>query len=78
MFSRQVGDEVLEFRWADGMLTDTATGTTWNGALGLAVDGPLAGSAMRQVPHSSSYDWAWLLHNSNTTFFPPLEQGLSP
>jgi hypothetical protein len=59
VYLRSVGDTVLEFELSDGELHDRETGTRWSPERGLAQEGPLAGEALRVVPHASAYDWAW-------------------
>jgi hypothetical protein len=70
IYARATASDTLEFEWVDGALQDAGTGTLWNPALGLATDGPLAGEALRQLPHSSAFDWAWELHHPRSTFWP--------
>lgn len=43
----------------DGTITDDETGTTWDRERGAAIDGPLAGAQLQQVPYVTSFDWAW-------------------
>ena len=39
-----------------------------------AIDGPLAGEALRVLPHSSAFDWAWILHHPRTSMWPDADQ----
>ena len=59
IYVRSVQDRELEFTWSEGRLTDRETGSIWNPANGLAVEGPLKGELLRGFPFSSAYDWAW-------------------
>lgn len=70
LYLRETESGVHDFSWADGRLTDVATGSEWSGSRGLAIDGPLAGQALRVLPHSSSFDWAWALHHPRTAWWP--------
>ena len=67
IYSRSVSSVTLTFVWNHCMFLDSGTSSTWDVATG----GPLAGTALRQVAASSSFDWAWLLYNPETTFYPP-------
>jgi hypothetical protein len=58
-YVRQVGDQVLTFEPVGGQIRDQETGSIWDLARGLAVDGPLRGEGLQGIPGSSSYDWAW-------------------
>jgi len=58
-FSRKVDGRELTFVFENGRLLDLETGTSWDVARGLAIEGPLAGSALQAIPSSSSYDWSW-------------------
>jgi hypothetical protein len=55
----------LEFyrRPADGILIDSATGSTWNFA-GQATAGPLAGRALDPVQNTKDYWFDWSRHHS--------------
>ena len=70
LYLRETDRRTLEFTSSDGELRDTTTGSLWNGGSGIAIEGPLAGHVLRQLPHSSAFDWAWLLHHPSTTFWP--------
>ena len=52
-------NEELEFEFRDGRLVDRQTGTAWDVARGIAVDGPLSGTVLQQVPYMTAFDWAW-------------------
>ena len=58
-YVRKGGDQVLEFILQDGILIDVQTGSSWDVARGIAIDGPLRGEVLQRVPYSSAYDWAW-------------------
>ena len=58
-YSRLVEEGTLTFFLQDGILRDEESNSTWDPARGLAIEGPLRGTALRQLPSLSSYDWAW-------------------
>ena len=58
-FLRKARDEELEFNLRDGQLVDRQTGSTWDVVRGIAVDGPLRGTVLQQVPYMTAFDWAW-------------------
>lgn len=70
-YFRQVDDQTLTFEMSDGRIVDTETGSTWDAARGLAVDGPLRGTALQPVPSSSAYDWAWRDFYPDSDFYMP-------
>ena len=53
-------DQVLTFVPDGERMRDLETGSIWDPANGLAVDGPLRGEGLLHVPSNSSFDWAWL------------------
>ena len=71
---RETAERTLEFEWTDGRLVDTATKSVWNGGVGIAIEGALAGEALRLLPHSSAFDWARALHHPRSEFYPSLAQ----
>ena len=46
VYSRTVGDQILEFDIIDGALVDRTTGTSFTTARGLGIEGPLADQAL--------------------------------
>ena len=58
-YLRRRGDGDLEFELRDGLLVDRQTGSNWDVARGIAVDGPLRGTVLQQVPYMTAFDWAW-------------------
>ncbi len=70
-YLRQVGERTLSFQAAGDDLVDEQTGSTWNVARGLAVDGPLQGESLQPVPSTTAYDWAWLDFYPHSTIFEP-------
>jgi hypothetical protein len=73
VFSRQVDQGSLTFLYEENLLTDLETGSTWDPARGLAIDGPLQGTALRQLPTLSSFDWAWADFYPHSGFYNPKE-----
>ena len=59
VYLRRAGDRELDFTLRDGLLVDQQTGSTWEVARGIALDGPLRGELLQQVPYMTAYDWAW-------------------
>lgn len=55
VFSRTVGDRVLEFDMVNGMLVDRETGTSFTAARGLGIDGPLADEVLDHVAALTSF-----------------------
>ena len=70
-FIRQVADRTLTFRAQGDTMVDEETGSTWDVARGLAVDGPLEGEVLQSVPSATSYDWAWRDFYPNSEFYSP-------
>jgi hypothetical protein len=65
--SPEVDGQVLTFTAdGDGTFTDAETGTTWD-VLGVALDGPLAGTRLDPVTHRNDFWFAW------QAFFPEAE-----
>ncbi len=63
-FDRRLGDQTLTFAAnGDGTFTDAETGSTWD-ILGVAVDGPLAGSQLDRILSFDHFWFAW------AAFFP--------
>ena len=58
-YLRRTGTEDLEFDLRDGLLVDRETSSSWDVARGIAVDGPLRGTVLQQVPYMTAFDWAW-------------------
>ena len=57
--------DLFEFEGAgEDRMRDLQTGTIWEVDRGLALEGPLRGTALQQVPYITSFDWAW------TDFYP--------
>lgn len=68
-YIRTADDQDLEFTVEDGILKDTQTNSTWDLVRGIAVDGPLRGQVLQQVPYMSSFDWAWIDFFPHTDFY---------
>lgn len=60
VFSRDLGERVVELRADGDALWDPVSGTRWNARTGIGIDGPLAGETLAPVAWISSFDWAWL------------------
>ena len=59
VYLRSVGDEDLEFTMQNGRLTDRQTESVWNTAKGIAVEGPLQGELLKEVPYMTAFKSAW-------------------
>ncbi len=57
VFSPVVGGDVLEFTAADGVVSDTSTGSMWD-ETGVAVAGPLAGTRLEPLPSRTTFWFA--------------------
>jgi len=71
VFTRVVDDMELVFEWVDGQVIDRGTGTLWDPTKGFAVEGPLKGILLRELPYSTAYDWAWEDFYPNTEVYKP-------
>ena len=52
-----------------GRVVDTQTASVWDTTRGVAIEGPLKGTALQQLPYITSFDWAWLDFFPHTTFY---------
>ena len=59
IYVRQVGKRELEFSWDDGQLRDRQTGSLWTPVNGFALEGPLKGQLLKELPYTTAYNWAW-------------------
>ena len=48
---------------------DAETGSSWDTIRGVAVSGPLRGTALQQLPYISAYDWAWESFYPSSKFY---------
>lgn len=64
-YSRRLQGRILTFH-ADGVITDDQTGSTWN-VFGLAIEGPLAGSKLRDLDYHDSFWFDWAAFHPDTT-----------
>jgi hypothetical protein len=55
VFSRRLGDRVVDLRVEEGRLVDVATGTVWDPVLGSALAGPLEGKALDRLPGFTTF-----------------------
>ncbi|MDP6107913.1 MAG: DUF3179 domain-containing (seleno)protein, partial [Candidatus Brocadiia bacterium] len=69
IFVRRAGDLALEFQWSDGRLVDAGTGSVWDPTKGFALEGPLRGELLKELPSSTAYDWAWEDFYPHTQFY---------
>ena len=43
----------------EGRIIDAEMGNVWDISRGVAVEGPLKGTVLQQIPYISSFDWEW-------------------
>jgi hypothetical protein len=72
-YAASTDDRTLSFVYADGILRDAETGSTWDPLTGQATAGPLLGSNLEPTPYFSIWDWALRLHYGKDTPIYPLE-----
>ena len=53
------------------MMSDEETGSKWDITRGLAIEGPLGGTALQAVPSLSSFDWAFVDFYPQGEFYIP-------
>ena len=68
-YLRTVLNQTLEFKLDAGKLVDQETGSTWDLARGIAVDGALRGEVLQKVPYMTAFDWAWEDFYPHTEFY---------
>ncbi len=66
VFIPEAAGEALTFVAEGDVFVDGQTGSTWD-ILGKAVDGPLAGIGLTEVPHLDTFWFAWFSYNPGTT-----------
>ena len=54
-FIRRAADQEMEFTLSDGTLVDVQTGSKWDLAKGIAIEGPLRGEVLQRVPYITAY-----------------------
>ena len=50
-------------------MTDQETGSTWQALTGRAINGPLAGTALKRLPSLNSFWFAWSDFHPGTELF---------
>lgn len=66
---RTIDGRTLTFVRRGNRLVDDQTGSTWDPIRGLATAGALRGEALRIIPHTSAFDWAWLDFYPTSTIY---------
>jgi hypothetical protein len=69
-FSPVLDGQVLTFVTEDGRIVDEETGSEWN-VLGLAIDGPLAGSRLEEYVNGTHFWFAWAAFQPETRVWQP-------
>ena len=59
----------VEFQVDGERVVDADTGSVWDIMRGVAIEGPLRGAVLQQIPWVSSYDWAWLDFFPHSDFY---------
>ncbi|MEX2598387.1 MAG: DUF3179 domain-containing protein, partial [Dehalococcoidia bacterium] len=72
VFTREAEGRTLTFT-PEGDLTmrDLETGSLWSSIQGLALEGPLAGTHLEQVPSFAAFWFAWSDFHPDTALYPP-------
>jgi hypothetical protein len=60
VYEREVEGQILTFSQDEGtVITDSETGTIWNGLTGEALEGPLTGNTLPRIKSTSSFWFGW-------------------
>lgn len=71
LFVRRLGNRELAFTAVGpGRMRDEQTGSIWNVATGIALDGPLKGERLERYPGMVAYSKAWLTFHPNSKSVP--------
>ncbi len=70
-YVREVDGQILTFTALGPELVDAETRTTWDARRGLGIEGPLRGTALRTVPSTTAFDWAWADFYPDSDFYVP-------
>lgn len=66
VFDARIDEEILDFKMDDdGKIYDKETGSVWNTA-GAAIEGPLKGKRLVQIPNANEFWFAWALAHPDT------------
>ena len=71
VYLRLIAGKEVSFTYDGQLFKDTQSGSTWEPALGLALNGSLGGEVLLQLPSLTSYDWAWADFYPNGEIFSP-------
>lgn len=69
-FLRIVNDATLTFQWRDGRLVDIETASTWEPTRGVAIEGPLKGEVLLEIPYVTSFLRNWLDFHPASRVYP--------
>ncbi len=72
VFDRRLGDGTtltFEPSIANRRVKDTTTGSRWDIFTGTALDGPLAGTQLAQVPTTYAFWFGWIDYHTNSTVY---------
>ena len=67
-YSRNVDGEVLEFEPADGGMSDSQTGSTWDW-FGTCLKGKMKGRQLSQIQSHQQYIRSWITFHPETSFY---------
>jgi hypothetical protein len=70
LYSSVIDGETLTFAESEGVITDTQTGSTWDG-WGMATSGPLAGRQLEPMIHGVYFWFAWAAFQPETRIVTP-------
>ncbi len=74
VFDRTVEGQTLRFEQGDGTtMRDAQTGSLWSAAQGVALNGPLEGTQLTQLPSFVSFWFSWSDFYPRTTVYQPGE-----
>ncbi|MGB1258295.1 MAG: DUF3179 domain-containing (seleno)protein [Thiolinea sp.] len=68
VYDRRVAGQTLEFEFKDEVLTDTATGSTWN-HFGQCIEGEMNGAQLTQMQSYQQYVRAWASFHGHSDFY---------
>jgi hypothetical protein len=69
-YSRSLDGQILEFKFKDGKIFDTQTGSEWN-IFGLAVAGELKGKQLTQIVSINHFWFSWAAFKPETRIYQP-------
>lgn len=68
-YRRQLGDQTLDFAAQGRLIVDKQTGSSWDGAKGRALTGPLQGKQLKPVATILSFRKPWSIFHPDSTYW---------